>query len=951
MTGNFTAAQSFCGSVDGYKYATGELGTGYYDDPKPPPPTQICLAEIRPTAPIFDMTVGGAQWSKRRTNPNGTRHRGGRPLAWKQSVAFGGGTTEDYEKASRVAIPMGAQATHVEIDDQWPQKAGLWSIDSSNANSWESARTVMAKSSADIELLQELKVHDPQTLMSAVSAAKHEGWKLRPTLAHKTAADLGTGGVAVACRKHIGIIDNTELLVPEGLRHRICVSHIGAICKGGIHFISLWLRHTEGLSEENLMILYAVAKILTKIKGVWIIGGDWNITPAVLTASKWLHVVGGYLAAPQANTCHGSTYDFFVTHQDLKHDVVSVARVEGAGIQPHFPARLTVRGDGRRRMIQTVVRPTKVPGAVPFGPRREHVMGDENDDGNITSIDDWLEQARAELREYTTTRYNKVQKAEFRWSPAHATATAANPGATRASGVWRDMASRFKDVLKHVANWSAQGDAIIMRHAKKTYNVAVGSGNNSKDASLVRAWVGAAQQTLVTREAGTLLKLIAIALNQAKKHELIARKVDDEAWRNWARNGAKKKQGGTAPTRRAFQWVRNPAGWTLGKLGQDALEENVPEDTETAELLYADDLIRQTGRLDSEVSRVWSGSMAPLGAQAEIEGTAKQWATLWKEDDEYKVTKWYFDQQPPSPITGEMIREAALSFPIDTGLGADNLAPRAIARLSMKKLDALARLFMECEARGDWDKAVELVLIVLLPKTDGGKRPIGLFPTPCRIWMRIRSTEAKRWERANASDSIYAGPSMGAQRAAWQIAFQAEAAALDTQHYAQSMLDLVKAFEKVPHHLLVLAAIKHKYCLWTLRLTLSAYRMARSIGFEGVYSRLIIACCGITAGSGSATTELRMLLIDMVNGSYVLFEGVRIFLYVDDLTLSVMHKCAKFVSDLLAQVTDWVISFFEKRLELEVSITKSAVVGDTPTMTKETHRKLKTDKVQPRKYC
>ena len=33
---------------------------------------------------------------------------------------------------------------------------------------------------------------------------------------------------------------------------------------------------------------------------------------------------------------------------------------------------------------------------------------------------------------------------------------------------------------------------------------------------------------------------------------------------------------------------------------------------------------------------------------------------------------------------------------------------------------------------------------------------------------------------------------MGSQRAAWQVAFQAEAAALKSEHYGQSLLDLVK---------------------------------------------------------------------------------------------------------------------------------------------------------------
>ena len=55
---------------------------------------------------------------------------------------------------------------------------------------------------------------------------------------------------------------------------------------------------------------------------------------------------------------------------------------------------------------------------------------------------------------------------------------------------------------------------------------------------------------------------------------------------------------------------------------------------------------------------------------------------------------------------------------------------------------------------------------------------------------------------------MYGGQGMSSLRAAWQAAFQAELAARKDNSYAQSLLDLVKAFEKVQHHLVKRAAIK-----------------------------------------------------------------------------------------------------------------------------------------------
>ena len=62
-----------------------------------------------------------------------------------------------------------------------------------------------------------------------------------------------------------------------------------------------------------------------------------------------------------------------------------------------------------------------------------------------------------------------------------------------------------------------------------------------------------------------------------------------------------------------------------------------------------------------------------------------------------------------------MVEEAALTVPINTSLGADNVASRALTRLKPETLQSLTALLNECEENGKWDKAVVLVLIVLLP--------------------------------------------------------------------------------------------------------------------------------------------------------------------------------------------------------------------------------------------
>ena len=99
--------------------------------------------------------------------------------------------------------------------------------------------------------------------------------------------------------------------------------------------------------------------------------------------------------------------------------------------------------------------------------------------------------------------------------------------------------------------------------------------------------------------------------------------------------------------------------------------------------------------------------------------------------------------------------------------------PRVVTRLSKPLVMLLINLLIQCELEGKWPRAVALVLIALLPKTDGGFRPIGLLPFLPRLWMRVRKKLATDWECRNERGYLYAGRRKGANVAAWKQAVEA----------------------------------------------------------------------------------------------------------------------------------------------------------------------------------
>ena len=220
------------------------------------------------------------------------------------------------------------------IGDRSWAKQGLWAVDTANGNSWGTVlRQVEQRSRADILLLQETKLLDPQKFEAAKIAARSAGWNPTLSYAHQTGAARASGGNGILTQRGMGIHQNTDKVIRDGMRHRISLSWVDGVQRGGVHCGSIWLFDSQGLSDANMALLEEAAVALRLCQGGWILGGDWNITPDLLKASKWLDMVGGVVFATSLPTCNDSTYDFFVVHRSLAHAVV-VQRIEDGGCTP-----------------------------------------------------------------------------------------------------------------------------------------------------------------------------------------------------------------------------------------------------------------------------------------------------------------------------------------------------------------------------------------------------------------------------------------------------------------------------------------------------------------------------------------------------------------------------------------------------------------------------------------
>ena len=127
-------------------------------------------------------------------------------------------------------------------------------------------------------------------------------------------------------------------------------------------------------------------------------------------------------------------------------------------------------------------------------------------------------------------------------------------------------------------------------------------------------------------------------------------------------------------------------------------------------------------------------------------------------------------------------------FPSGIALGTDACHPRILLRLGPSLLPAFLKIFALCEIIGAWPTAIIDVFIALLPKTSGGLRPIGIFPTLVRIWFRLRAPYVRAWEHSHSRPFLFAGTAKGVGVALWLQAAHMENAGLSRGASAASLV-------------------------------------------------------------------------------------------------------------------------------------------------------------------
>ena len=288
---------------------------------------------------------------------------------------------------------------------------------------------------------------------------------------------------------------------------------------------------------------------------------------------------------PLSGICNDSVYDFFVVKRSIAHAVVGVQRLSDGGLNPHWPARLFLRGDARRHAIRRLGRPPRVDAHLPQGPPAApptYTMAQVARE-NTSVVDDamaeWYTLARCEWSSLAG-RSLSYSRARFKW--ASAVGRPAKPwiGSSTASVMWRSLARRADESTRlltcDAALLTPTRPATVCGHVRAARGATKSLSHTMRKehGPSVERWAHSFRAAVGCNSLHWLRSLSRCADLQAQKLERITMRVRQHTWR--AKIGAGPVQPGqsTGPTKAAYRWVRGLTGWTRSPVGAAELEDH-----------------------------------------------------------------------------------------------------------------------------------------------------------------------------------------------------------------------------------------------------------------------------------------------------------------------------------------------------------------------------------------
>ena len=767
--------------------------------------------------------------------------------------------------------------------------------------------------------------------LRAKAKAKH--WHLQGAqAAHQLGGGL-SAGVGIATRGSI------NMGLPAGERHdispgesqgRLALAWSEGIVRGGMIVMSTYLWHSEGMTVRNRAILEQAGLQAKKFKGPWLLAGDMNMTPEQFEAgaSDWLRKVGGVIVRPTGATCRsssgGRTIDFCVMDARMLGAVASITLDQVFPSSPHYPVRLRIRGAAVKEYVNALRRPACFDVDKPTGcMRRPQNLGCE-----ALEVLERLEESAGGGHQRPT------EKLAAMGIVVEGLFDAAEGQLCRICDKVLEDGSPDPKFLGRAKGLKVVRQLLVPKAAAELGIVdAITMGLHW----LRRALRDLAILICVVDKGRAFTRQMALQWNAIMKTcrsptGCLRKLLDDEAGQRWRfrlEGVGLVHIGSVSVVAVLKEWAADA--------DQQARKRSAASSREAARgwWEWVDEQLRKgAGALHLFAKRdenmqnaqvpIESVDGPTLGIQALVDKDREVWKEVWERFKGSATAPWRKELHLPwagrlPKITGASLADAGRKFKKHTSLGSDAFRPGWFCWLSEGLLDQFARTLVVVEEAGAWPEVVSTLLVAQIPKSDGGRRPIGLLPTLVRVWEKLRKPIMDAWRSTVQRSYNFAAKGKSSDVAAWIQAHNAEVAAARGGFAAATLVDLTKAFEMVRLELVWMAGLRMHWPPEILRLVLEAFGFARRLMYMGVVADPIYTLSAILAGGGYAVDALFMVMSGVCDRVLIEEPEASLCLFVDDMAIQVLGADARSVGACLERATQFCIAELEVGLGLVVS--------------------------------
>ena len=774
-----------------------------------------------------------------------------------------------------------------------------WSFLTSNITTWSSFERIQ-ESSLRFDVIGVQETHlKPEQCDSHEAQLRKVGYNaiLSP------GAPKGTGGLAGGLATMVssniglsGVLGHEPVIWPG----RATALHVGGVCRGGVVFVNMYLKHSSGLGAFNWGILSKVGSFLKQVGLPFVIAADWQIEPDCIVTSGWPAALDATVFFPDRGTCRpaNKVIDYFVVSNALAR--VCVCKVlADIPTAPHFPVLLTFSAIPAEETIQVVQVPRRFPAALPTGCALP------------PHPDRWDEIAmQVEDQEVVNDKWNVyVRACEDEWM-----------------GIFQIQP---EDVHKY------SGRSSVLRLTEQPIR-RPGPPRFPKLSTIAVWW----RKVTVSSEELLVPNKILVWRDAVRRLGKLSRShflPNDELYLAWSRCLARARSFPDPVVHVLIQWARAAAESEANRAAKhkeiewNKWVENHSHNGSSALYAY------------SALPTPWQPScmdhctVRPATSREQMKAMQAEWEGWWQVSHHHPDLVWPDDLGvPPPPPSVAELRAVLKTFKASTGTGFDQCSPRLFLLLPDEALSILCDIIGAIERNLEWPSA--WIRIVFILKRAGGVRPLGLLHVLCRVQSRLRRPLVHSWQHENFQSFWWSVKGRSSEKCVWISSAWSEYSTARDMSTATVLLDLKKAFELVRHHHLIQAAIESNFPLWILKLLISMYRMPRVLDMQGVASDVIRAEQTIVPGCHFATVMLQLLLLGPLRQVQSSFRCVMLSVNVDDFALQRNGTASRVLKEVSG--ASKMLCRLLKEVDMRLAVDKGRVISNSIALRRALARTL-----------